>query len=166
MRRALTIIGRGRRSFQKPRSTTPGQRALTAGLTRGDIAQQQFNAPHAVGAGLKPAHPSQQDAVAILIPLCAPHKAIVIAMKTDSTAPLAIGAGLKPAQPLQQDAVAILIPLCAPHKAIVIAMKTDSTAPLAIGAGLKPAPPLDRTPSPFSSPHVAFTRPQSFRTQR
>ena len=34
------------------------------------------NAPHAVGAGLKPAQPFEQDA-AIFIPLCGLHKATV-----------------------------------------------------------------------------------------
>ena len=38
----------------------------------------ESNAPHAVGAGLKPAQPLQQDAVAIFIPLCGLHKATVI----------------------------------------------------------------------------------------
>ena len=33
---------------------------------------------NAVGAGLKPAQPLQQDAVTILIPLCGIHNAIVI----------------------------------------------------------------------------------------
>ena len=63
------------------------------------MAQQQFNAPLAVGLGLKPAQPLQQDTVATFIPLCASHKPIVIAMTVDGNAPLAVGAGLKPAQP-------------------------------------------------------------------
>ena len=33
--------------------------------------------PHAVGRVLKPVYPLQQDAVAIFIPLCGPHKAMV-----------------------------------------------------------------------------------------
>ena len=78
------------------------------------------NAPLAVGAGLKPAQPLQQDTVATFIPLRTPHKPIVIAMTVDSNAPLAVGAGLKPAHPLRQDTVAIRIPLCGPHKNIVI----------------------------------------------
>ena len=36
------------------------------------------NAPHAVGAGLKPAHPLNKGAVAIFIPLCGLHKVTVI----------------------------------------------------------------------------------------
>ena len=76
--------------------------------------------PLAVAAGLKPAQPSRQDTVATFIPLCAPHKPIVIAMTVDGNAPLAVAAGLKPSQPLRQDTVAIRIPLCGPHKTIVI----------------------------------------------
>ena len=33
--------------------------------------------PHAVGAGLKPVYPLQQDAVAVFILLCGPHKPMV-----------------------------------------------------------------------------------------
>ena len=62
----------------------------------------------------------EQDTVATFLPLCAPHKPIVIAMTVDGNAPLAVGAGLKPSQPLRQDTVAIRIPLCGPHKTIVI----------------------------------------------
>ena len=39
--------------------------------------KKDSSAPHAVGAGLKPARPLEQDAVAIFIPLCGLHKAIV-----------------------------------------------------------------------------------------
>ena len=68
-------------------------------------------APHAVGAGFKPAHPSQQDAVPIFILPMWPSQCHGDPREGKSLQDptRAVGAGLKPACPSQQDAVPIFI---------------------------------------------------------
>ena len=55
-----------------------GPRPVRLSQCQSDWTKMDSNAPLAVGAGLKPAQPLQQDADAIFIPLCGLHKNIVI----------------------------------------------------------------------------------------